>query len=544
MTAEWKGKIQIDGAKEAARDVEHVGRAVADGSRQFKGFAQAAGGLMTVLVSSKAVMQGDATALISLASGASLAWRAVSNLHPALRVLAIAGTGIIAIWPKISQYFETSAQRAERLKKAFDEAGLASSGLDRARDRASRLEAALDRQVKAANRAADAWHDMKVAAAEYESAARSAASARIDAQLIQDLENAGDSPRARAGAQATADYARAQLEYEASIAPSQQRVSAATAAQTRAQGEREAAGAGLGSARGVTAAARSEYEAALFAITPYASSEADIQAGRNINPRDDASLGAYMSQMGADAMGKEKREAFAKARDNLIRAMNDEEKARDEESAASADLTKATALLASERETAAEIEKAAGLEQANKVAAADAKLRMAEKEGQRELEQAEKERADYEFSKLSPKEQRRQLDEKIAQKEKQLADMGDSGSVDPSKKAQAIRDLTALKQQRDALQNPRAAQEGFDAFLEETGGRRGQRKMSSTDAAIAFRSRLGPSFSDKLMDSQFSRPGFTPKKMTAEERLAELQTEANGHLQKIEQRLENLGMRT
>jgi len=554
MSAEWKGKVEIEGAQKAASDLDRVGASAASSAKSFKSAAAAAGGVMTVFHGMKAVAQGDASALISVASGASLAWRALSNLHPALRIITIVGTVLVAIWPKIAQHFQTAAQRAEKFRKAMQEAGLAVSAYVRAQESAAKINATLDRQAKAAQQATTAWKNLADATAQYNSAQRSLESVNIDVQREQDIERAGDDPVAVAAAQHRSDLAKAGLAFDAATEQTRRERDEATRSVGDLETQAGAATTKLGAARGARRAAETDFGKALWAATPLADAGDIAVMTKMATAGNRDAFMATARNLGADetTVSPEKLKALAAAYDALQGAVRDEETALGEAHLASETLMDARETLAVKTKAAAVAEDAATAQRSASVQLADINLRKAQRAAEKDLETAEKEAADYKeqqrFGALTPDEQRAELDASIAQKQRDLEVM--SGS-DPSAKAKATRELTELRRRRDAIK-PDDAQgadgksgrpgEGIDDYISAT--MKTGSNLAMSRGARRFRSILAASFADKMSPSQFAGGrGATDKPQTAEERLAALQGTANGYLASIAANVQNLGMK-
>ena len=502
----------------------------------MKSLAGTMSGLMGVFHGIRGVLSGDATAMVNVATGASMLWRAASNLHPVLRVVAIAGTAITAAWPLISQYFESAATKAAKMKQAFLDAGLALTGLGRAQEKAARLESSLARQEKLADAARKAYSDLAAALDDVAASQRDLDKAKVDVQLARDLNAAGDDEEAQAVARDKAARANAEIDYNAVAGQAQKRIDDAQMAKTAAEQASSSADSMANSKTNVRKAAEGELDKALYTGAK-ASSPADralmIEQARAGN-REGFNQLASQGGMWSKNQDPKELKAVADAYDALRKAVEEEKNAQSEAQAAAINLTSATdALGVAQLKSAKEIE-VADANRKNAIEKSGIELGQAEGKKYKDLEAARKEDAAFEeeqrFGKLTPAKQRKELDAKIAEQQKSTDAMSDS---DPAK-AQAIRELTTLKQRRAGIGEdaPKAPGEGFDSFLAERAKMPSGPRMADTDGARRFRSKLGPSFADKLTGSAFGKGGKEGDKRTAEETLLALQ-EKSVEYQKI-----------
>jgi len=144
--------------------------------------------------------------------------------------------------------------------------------------------------------------------------------------------------------------------------------------------------------------------------------------------------------------------------------------------------------------------------------------------------QAYKAEEDYAFSKLSKAEQLKQTNTEIEQIDKKEKDSGFLSGEDRLRRVK-------LKERRDRLEEsgrlPSLPQEGFDSFLRDRGRMPGGPQLADSKSARRFRSRLGPSFADRLTASSFGKSGKEGgDTRTAEQKLLSLQ-ERSVEYQKI-----------
>ncbi len=514
MSAEWKGKVSVDGAKQAEGDLKRVGKATSGAALQMKSLAGTMSGAMGLFHGLRGVLAGDATAMVNVATGASMLWRAASQLHPALRIVAIAGTALVAVWPKIGHYFKSAAQQAEQLKQSLINAGVVLTGYAKATADLAKLSADMDREKTRIDAIAEAWKAAQSANAEYADTVSRAKLAVLDAGEQRELMDADDDPRQQAEIRGRYGRKRAEVKYESDVAAIKRR-------EAELQDNRDSAGSDAAGkriieekAKGVVGEARAKYTDAVIA---------NNQAGG----RDEELVKAL-------------KDAAAAYRDSIAKFKDAEtDRKASEVSLAGAD----SALKTFSEKTKPAALDLAEQERKDATAKADADLLSADKAHYKDIDAARAEDAQFEeeerFGNLSVSDQRKELDTKIAEQQKSLDSMSDS---DPAK-AKAIRDLTSLKRRRASLAPEEGPEEGFDAFLSDRAKQPGGPQLSDTKRARGFRSKLGPKFADKLTASAFGKGGKEGDSRSAEEKLVALQEKSVEYQKIIAERIQGVALK-
>ncbi|MCO6401343.1 MAG: hypothetical protein J5I99_08965 [Verrucomicrobia bacterium] len=469
----------------------------------------------------RGTLNGDATALVNVASGAALLWRAASSLHPVLRVVAIAGTAIAASWPMIAQHFESAAKKAERLKQSLVNAGVILRGYAAAVFEFSRLNDALDRQGAKLAAIEAAWKKTSGAVNQYRQTVADAKLANLNAEEQRALIESDGDPVNDSKIRAEFAKKRADVQYENDLRAIDAERDALKAETREAERERNNTARLSYSARDARAKAEKEYNAA-------------YRRNENSGGRD------------SDA-----EKALGEAARNFAAAMKVEADARNDAKIAAIRLEAAKdAERLFTNLTEPTLKKSAEDRLRNTTENADKEVESAQLRKSKEfrdgllsafdeLDQYEEEKR---FSGLSRADQRKELDAKIAEKEAIVKNMR---SLDPEH-ADTVRSLVQLKRRRDAIPQDEAkvgAQEGFDSFLLDRGRIPGGPQLADSKSARRFRSKLGPSFADKLTASSFGKSGKEGDTRTAEEKLLALQEKSVEYQKIMAEKIQDIALK-
>lgn len=220
MSMDWKGRIEIEGTEQAAQKVSNLGRTMGD-------LGRTTGGLYTAFRGLRGVIEGDASAIIMLATGAGTAWRALSTLNPAMMAITVIGTALIALGPKIVGFFKSKASSADDARKKLVELGIAMSDLDRAGQAFRSKVDDMQRFEKATKAAADAMRGLRDAELGLRGATRQGQKADVDLQAARSMATAG-SPEERARISRDAAIEKARIDREQAKDEAQSRARAAS----------------------------------------------------------------------------------------------------------------------------------------------------------------------------------------------------------------------------------------------------------------------------------------------------------------------------
>lgn len=178
MSGEFRGKIVIEADD---RQVQMTHRSVKDLTGTFMG-------LQGVLRGSSALMKGNASGMVDMAMGASLAWRTLSNLHPYLRIIAIAMAVLPPIIGAVQKAFGKTTEIDDftaKLKKL----GLIEGDLDKLQRALKRNADALKTIKDNADSAASAYDRLLQAQRAVAAIRQDVAKTKLDLEERQALAN-------------------------------------------------------------------------------------------------------------------------------------------------------------------------------------------------------------------------------------------------------------------------------------------------------------------------------------------------------------------
>lgn len=99
--------------------------------QEMRGLGMAAGGFVTMSSGLRDALRGNAQGLVTMAMGAGMAWRAISNLHPVLKLISVAMAAAAIAQSIFSARQKQATEEAERLNATLKSLGLSVSEVER-----------------------------------------------------------------------------------------------------------------------------------------------------------------------------------------------------------------------------------------------------------------------------------------------------------------------------------------------------------------------------------------------------------------------------
>ena len=229
MSTDFKGRIEIEGAEQAAQKITHVNRETRELGGAFGRTTMSISAFASAGHMLKGAMQGNVQAMVGLTASVGMLARSLMSISPILRIVAIAG-GLLAIFGnQIKDAFTSAETKAANLRKKLEELGVvlpATEAITRAyRDQAETI----DRLAQRVDRLTAAHRAARDAARALADAERAFSMNRLDAKErlalaqesdpVRQAEIKRDFAERRHGSQvnlANVEYSRAEEEFQRS----------------------------------------------------------------------------------------------------------------------------------------------------------------------------------------------------------------------------------------------------------------------------------------------------------------------------------------
>lgn len=151
MAGEYRGKIVIEA--EGEQDVARV-------TNRIVGMHSAYDGLRGVMAGTRQVFTQPIEGMLKIGASAGLAWRALSSVHPVLRVVSIAFMTLPPILDRVIKHLMKGRDEVATFEADLKRLGLVSSDLDRLEQSMRRQADALKEMRSEAKETADAYDRM------------------------------------------------------------------------------------------------------------------------------------------------------------------------------------------------------------------------------------------------------------------------------------------------------------------------------------------------------------------------------------------------